>query len=93
MLADHELVIVRTDLAPDDLPKTAEGRVNETDQDISIIGRVEEVAPGDVDSITLDLEPGSYVLICNILDDTQTGEIRSHYQEGMATGFTVTTLS
>ena len=36
--------------------------------------------------MTLDLEAGNYVLICNIWDED---EQEAHYQEGMRTTFTV----
>jgi hypothetical protein len=36
----------------------------------------------------LDLEPGSYVLICNIAEGEE-GELESHYEEGMRTAFIV----
>ena len=36
--------------------------------------------------MTLDLEAGNYVLICNIYD---ADEDEAHYQEGMRTAFTV----
>jgi len=39
-----------------------------------------------VSTPTVDLEAGSYVLICNIFDDAEN---EAHYQEGMRTAFTV----
>jgi hypothetical protein len=37
----------------------------------------------------VDLESGSYVLICNIVEKEEGGEVESHYQNGMRTEFTV----
>lgn len=84
---NHELVVIRTDLAPDALP-VVEGKVDE-DQ-VEVIGEIEEFASGTTESATFDLEPGNYVLICNITEVEEDGEIESHYQLGMRTAFEVT---
>lgn len=34
--------------------------------------------------LTLDLEPGSYVLLCNIIE-TENGQTEGHYRMGMRT--------
>jgi uncharacterized cupredoxin-like copper-binding protein len=83
----HEMVVIRTDLAPDELPVDDDGRVPE-DQ-VSIVGEIEPFAAGSDASITLDLQPGHYVLICNILEKEESGKLESHYQEGMRTALTV----
>lgn len=84
---NHELVVIRTDLAPDALP-VVEGKVDE--EQVDVIGEIEEFAPGQTESATFDLEPGNYVLICNITEVGENGEIESHYQLGMRTAFEVT---
>lgn len=38
--------------------------------------------------LTLDLEPGTYVLLCNLVEE-ETGEVESHLAEGMHATFTV----
>lgn len=81
----HEFVIIRTDTAPGDLP-TADGRVPE--DEIDLIDEIEPYAPGTTASITVTLEPGSYVFICNIAE-IEDGELESHYELGMYTAFTV----
>ncbi len=81
----HELVVVRTDLAFDDLPTKAGGSFDEAGTGITIIGEAENVAVGASESLTLDLAPGKYVLLCNIIED-----IRFHYRLGMRTPFEVT---
>ena len=43
---------------------------------------------GDSAPLTVDLWPGHYVLICNIVQTTN-GQTVSHYQKGMVTEFTV----
>ena len=83
-LHPHELVIIRTDLAPNELP-TVDGAVDETA--VEIIGEIEEFALDSSASGVFDLEPGSYVLICNVTETE--GELENHYEEGMAVAFTV----
>lgn len=81
----HELVVVKTDLALDALPTTAVGSFDEGGAGVAVSGEVEDVAVGGSESVTLDLAPGSYVLMCNIIED-----IRIHYRLGMRTPFEVT---
>jgi hypothetical protein len=50
------------------------------------VDEIEEFPVGETQSMTLDLEAGSYVLICNIYD---ADEQEAHYQEGMRLAFTV----
>jgi len=63
----HELVIIRTELGADALPTTHEGGVDEDGQGIEVIGEIEEFAPGETREATFDLEPGSYVIVCNVV--------------------------
>jgi uncharacterized cupredoxin-like copper-binding protein len=79
----HELLIIRTELAPDQLP-VVDGRVPE-DQ-IDLIGEIEPFSPGTQAADTFDLTPGNYVLICNIAE-VEDGQLESHYQLGMRTRF------
>ena len=75
----HEFVVIRTDLASDALPLNAEG--NEVDEDqVAPAGEAEDIAAGTDASFTATLDPGSYVVICNIT---------SHYGAGMHTALTV----
>lgn len=84
----HELVVIKTDLSPEALPTTEEGGVDEEGEGIEVIGEIEEFPPGETRSASFDLEAGSYVLICNIVEE-EDGELEAHYQLGMRTGFTV----
>lgn len=86
---DHELVIIRTDLAPDALPTEADGSADETGEGIDVIHHIETFAPGGAESATVDLEAGAYVLICNVVTE-QEGETTSHYEKGMHAAFEVT---
>jgi uncharacterized cupredoxin-like copper-binding protein len=81
----HEFVIIRTDLAPGDLP-TVDGKVPE--DEVDLVDEIEPFTPGSSASITVNLEPGNYVLICNIAEIAE-GELESHYELGMRTAFTV----
>ncbi len=81
----HELVVIRTDLAPDALPTIHDGSVPE--DDIELVGEIEEFAPASSASHVFHLEAGNYVLICNIVEET--GDLESHYGEGMRVAFTV----
>jgi uncharacterized cupredoxin-like copper-binding protein len=84
---EHEMVVVRTDLDPSALP-VAEGEVDENQ--IQVIGEIEGIAPGATGSVTLDLQPGKYVLICNLVEQGADGNVDRHYQFGMRTAFEVT---
>jgi hypothetical protein len=77
---DHEFVIIKTDLAVDALPAVGD-QVDENAADIQVIDEIEPFAPGAQQSISINLESGTYVLICNL---------PGHYQMGMRTSFTVT---
>jgi uncharacterized cupredoxin-like copper-binding protein len=81
----HEFVVIKTDDKADSLPVT-DGRVPE-DQ-VDILGEIEPFTANSSASLTLDLEPGHYVFICNIAE-MEDGELESHYEEGMHVDFTV----
>jgi phosphonate transport system substrate-binding protein len=82
----HEFVVIRSDAAPDALP-VVDGQVPE--DEVDMLGEIEPFAPGAQASIVFDLAPGSYVFICNIVEKEESGELESHYEEGMATSFAV----
>ena len=87
---EHELVVIRTDLALDGLPTTDTGAVDESGEGVEVIDRIQKFAPGGEESITVDLAPGAYVLVCNVVQETARGGTVSHYQEGMEAAFEVT---
>jgi uncharacterized cupredoxin-like copper-binding protein len=82
----HEFVVIRTELEPDALPTLEDGSMDETAEGIEVIDEIEDIPVGESQSLTVDLEAGSYVLICNIYDET---EDEAHYEQGMRTAFTV----
>lgn len=69
----HQLIVLRTGRDADDLP-VEDGVVQVDDEGIDEIGQIELVAAGASQELTLGLEPGAYVLICNIA---------GHYASGM----------
>jgi uncharacterized cupredoxin-like copper-binding protein len=85
---NHELVVIRTDLAPEALPTAENGTVDEGGEGIiEVIGEIEEFPPGETESATFTLEAGSYVLICNVFEEEES---EAHYQVGMRVAFDVT---
>jgi len=85
----HEMVVIKTDLAPDKLPTDADGKVEEEGAGIEFIGEVESFDPGKSETATFELKPGKYALICNILQDEPDGSKEAHYKMGMLASFTV----
>lgn len=71
----HEMVVIPIANTTDRLPFIdAEGMVDE--DKAGAIGEVSELDPGASGSVTLDLKPGLYALICNV---------PGHYEAGMWT--------
>ena len=78
----HEFVVFKSDLAPDKLPlDSSAGQVDEEGQGVQHIDEKEDIAKGASTTLKVTLDPGSYVLICNL---------PGHYQQGMHVGLTVT---
>ncbi|MEX2446920.1 MAG: sulfocyanin-like copper-binding protein, partial [Dehalococcoidia bacterium] len=73
----HELAVVSTDLPDDQLPQ-AGGTVDEGQ--VEVVGRTSTFGAGASETLAVDLAPGDYVLICNVV---------GHYQQGMHSSFTV----
>ena len=82
----HEfMVILADDLTPDTLPTLEDGSVDtENGEGVDEMQVIEVIAVGETKDLTISLEIGDYVLICNMVEG---GE--SHYQEGMRTAFMV----
>jgi len=79
----HEFVIFKTDLPEDQLPLTPDGNVDEEGAGVTHIDEVGDMDPGTSQDLTVVLEPGTYVVICNLTDNAL------HYQQGMHQVFTV----
>jgi uncharacterized cupredoxin-like copper-binding protein len=75
----HNFHVIKTDLAPEDLPIDDTGFA----VDLSGLDAIEnsrDIDPGGTETVTAQLEPANYVLICNV---------PSHYQSGMHVEFVV----
>jgi uncharacterized cupredoxin-like copper-binding protein len=83
----HEFVVMKTDLAPDALPADSTGKVDESAAGLSNVGEAAEMEPGASKTLALNVKPGKYVLICNIVE--AAGNHESHYLKGMRIAFTV----
>ena len=76
----HEFVIFKTDLAPDALPVGDDGDVDEEGEGVEHIDEIEDITGGSTQSLTVSLDAGNYVFICNL---------PGHYDQGMHAAFTV----
>lgn len=85
----HEFVVIKTDLEATDLPTADDGSVDEEGAGMEVVDEAEDIASGSSAEVTADLASGSYVLICNIVEEEENGDLESHYQEGMRAAFTV----
>jgi uncharacterized cupredoxin-like copper-binding protein len=71
----HELIVVRTDTAPDKLPLQDDGlTVDEEGPGITFLDEAEGLDIDDRQTMVLDLEAGNYVMYCNL---------EGHYLGGM----------
>ncbi len=85
----HELVVVKGD-DPAALPQDDTGLVLEDElEEGAFIGEIEEFDAGGTESASFDLEAGSYILFCNIVEEEADGTFESHFDEGMVNTFTV----
>jgi uncharacterized cupredoxin-like copper-binding protein len=73
----HEIKVIKTDLAPDQLP--IDGATAKASED-GKVGELLNISGGASRKLVLDLVPGKYVLICNVA---------GHYQLGMRVGLEV----
>ena len=76
----HEFVVFQTDLAADQLPTEEGGDVDEAGEGVELVDEIEDIEGGSTQSLTVNLDSGSYVLICNL---------PGHSGQGMHAGFTV----
>ncbi|MGO4440351.1 plastocyanin/azurin family copper-binding protein [Rhizobium sp. RAF56] len=76
---DHELLLVKTDLAPADFPVDASGARVDEDK-FKGLKELGDVHPGKSRNTTVTLKSGHYVLFCNE---------QGHFGAGMFTAFIV----
>jgi hypothetical protein len=84
----HELVVVRGDSIAD-LPRTDDGGLDEAALGDDVLGEIEPFPAGEDCNGVFDMTPGSYVLLCAIVETESDGTVESHLSEGMATVVTV----
>ncbi|MDH5521548.1 MAG: hypothetical protein OEZ14_13575 [Acidimicrobiia bacterium] len=85
----HELVVVRAD-SSDGFQVDETGKVDEAGfAEGDFIGEIEEFEAGTTESGTFELDPGTYVLFCNIVEEEADGTFESHFQQGMETVITI----
>lgn len=76
---EHEMLLVRLNSANEKINVVAtKHRVDE--EQINSLGEVADLAPGSDGQMTADLQPGTYLLLCNI---------KGHYEAGMQARLTV----
>jgi len=75
----HEFLVVKTDIAPGQIPLDGDHFAEPTDG-IEVINEIGEYAKGTTETLTLNLEPGNYQIVCNL---------PGHYANGMFLKFTV----
>ena len=63
--------------------------MTEESEGLTIVDEVEDLAVDATESLSVDLEAGSYVLICNVVQEEPDGTMEAHYAEGMRASFTV----
>ncbi len=80
----HEFVVLQTETLAGDFPiKSFEGESDRIDEDTAgtNVGETGDMDAGSTKTLTINLEPGHYALVCNL---------PAHYGQGMHTDFTVT---
>lgn len=73
----HEFVVVKTDLKADALP-VVDHKIDETA--LTPVDEIENIAAAATPTLSVDLDAGHYVLLCNI---------ETHYEQGMHADFDV----
>lgn len=79
----HEFAVIRSDLPIAELPRL-DGAQGVDESDLDVLDRSDPIPSGDEAALSLELDAGEYVLICNF-----TSEGASHYLSGMYQKFTV----
>ena len=85
----HSLLIIKTSIPPGELPTEDDGSVNKDGADVDVQHEIDEIDDGDETSRTYDMDPGTYVLVSNEVqedNDVKTAD----YSEGMYAQLTVT---
>jgi uncharacterized cupredoxin-like copper-binding protein len=73
----HEIEIFSGDVDPSTLP--IEGNVASTES-LTLVDEIEDITPGSSADLTVDLDAGAYVVMCNL---------PGHFERGMYSSFEV----
>jgi hypothetical protein len=85
----HEFIILRTDIASDELPTNDDGSADLDAPDLDELQTVDELDDGDETGRTYTLDAGNYVFIDNTVEEENSEKV-SYYENGMRVGFTIT---
>lgn len=80
---EHELLVIKSDLPPGELPLSSSGRVDE--DKVNITARLPALAAGGEAELTFVASPGKYLLICNRGEPAAAEPAAGHYRNGMVT--------
>ncbi len=86
---EHELLIVRSDIPGAELPTKDNGSFDDDAGGVDVKHDIDKLDAGDETSRSYSLDPGNYVLLCNIVEDSD-GTETSHFAKGMWIEFTIT---
>jgi uncharacterized cupredoxin-like copper-binding protein len=78
MTHEFEVFVVPEGVDADDLPM--DGDVATADETLEVVDEIEDIAPGTSATLNLNLDAGTYAVICNL---------PGHYANGMHTTFAV----
>lgn len=84
----HELVFIKldTDLATGRLPVDRDGGIDEKKMNFgTIVQEFEGLEPGKKVKETVNLKPGRYAILCNMVEQEDDGSMEAHYSMGMHT--------
>jgi uncharacterized cupredoxin-like copper-binding protein len=73
----HEIEVFRGDVDPGTLP--VEDNVAVTDG-LDLVDEIEDITPGSTANLTVELDPGTYVVMCNL---------PGHFEKGMHAVLTI----
>jgi uncharacterized cupredoxin-like copper-binding protein len=78
MTHEFEVFVVPEGVDADNLPM--DGDVATADETLEVVDEIEDIAPGTSATLNLNLDAGTYAVICNL---------PGHYANGMHTTFAV----
>ncbi len=86
---EPELLLVRSDIPGAELPTKDDGSFDEGAGGVDVEREIDDLEAGAETSRSYELDPGNYVLVCNIVEEID-GTETSHYALGMWTELTIT---